>query len=63
LVNLKNQGDKDQFRSPNASISIYKEISKGLGCKFRRFKEIRYNPTEDQEINKKLSPTLSNLFY
>jgi len=33
-----------------------------LGCILIRFREIRYNSTEDQEINKNLSPTLSNLF-
>ena len=47
LISLKNQGDRDKFRSPKITLSIYKWISKELGCIVRRFREIRHNLTED----------------
>ena len=66
MVSLENQQgneDRGKFRGPKATLSVYKEISKRLGRIFRGFREIRYNPTEYQRINKYLSsalfPTLS----
>ena len=50
ILLAENQGDRDNSRSPNATLLIYKGISKGLGCIFRRFREIRHNLTEGQEI-------------
>ena len=51
--------DRGKSRNSKATLSIYKGISKGLGRIFKRFREIRQNSTEDQGINKYLSPTLS----
>ena len=44
--------DRGKSKSPKATLSIYKRISKRLGRIFKRFREIRQNPTEDQGINK-----------
>jgi len=40
--------DRDKSRCSKTTLSIYKGISKRLGHIFRRFRKIRYNPTEDQ---------------
>jgi len=50
--------DRGKSRNPKAILLIYKRISKGLGCIFRRFREIRNNLTEDQGINQKFISSL-----